>query len=60
DMRFHRVAAVVFTVIALAHAWRAVQQIPVQVGATAVPVSVSIVGAVGAALLALWGFRARG
>jgi hypothetical protein len=59
-MRFHRVAATVFAVVALLHAWRAVQHLPLQIGATSVPVSVSVVGAVGAGLLALWGFRTRG
>lgn len=59
-MRFHRVAAVVFAVVAILHAWRALQQIPIQVGATAVPVSVSWAGAAFAGLLAVWGFRSRG
>lgn len=59
-MRFSRVAGSVFALVALAHLVRAAQQIPIQVGATAVPVWASWLGAAGAALLSVWGFRSRG
>lgn len=58
-MRFGRVAGFVFAVVALAHAWRAAQQLPLLVGSTSVPVWVSWVGALGAGLLSVWGFRVR-
>jgi hypothetical protein len=59
-MRFNRVAASVFAVVALAHAYRAFQHIPLQFGSNAVPEWASYVGALGAALLSIWGFRSRG
>lgn len=59
-MTFQRVAGTVFAVVALAHGYRALQQLPLQIGTTAVPVWVSVVGALGAALLSAWGFRSRG
>lgn len=59
-LSFHRVAASVFAVVALAHAYRAAAGLPVEVGSTVVPVWVSAVGAVVAALLSVWGFRSRG
>lgn len=58
-MTFRRVAGSVFAVVALAHAWRAAQQLPLLVGSTSVPVWVSWVGALGAGWLSFWGFRAR-
>ena len=56
---FSGVAAVVFALVALAHAWRAFQALPLQMGATSIPVWVSWLGAAGAGALSLWGFRAR-
>lgn len=57
---FNRVAGLVFAVVALAHAWRAVQAIPVLLGSTAVPVWISWVAVAGAGTLSIWGFRSRG
>jgi hypothetical protein len=58
-MRFNQVAASVFAVVALAHAYRAGAQIPVQLGSVAIPMWVSWVGALFAAALCVWGFRSR-
>ena len=58
-MRFSRVAGTVFAVVALAHAYRAFQHMPLQFGSIAVPEWASYVGALGAALLSVWGFRSR-
>ena len=56
---FPRVAALFFALGALAHAYRAVQAIPIQFGSTAIPIWVSwMVVAVGGAL-SVWGFRSR-
>lgn len=59
-MKFHRVAATVFAVVALGHAYRAIQQIPFQFGSFAVPEWASWVGVVVAGALSVWGFRSRG
>ena len=58
-MNFNRVAASVFAVVAVAHGYRAIQQIPIQVGSLAIPEWVSFVGAAAAAVLSIWGFRSR-
>ena len=58
-MAFNRVAASVFALVALAHGYRALQQIPIQVGSASIPEWVSCVGAVAAAGLSIWGFRSR-
>jgi hypothetical protein len=58
-MKFHRVAAVVFAVVAIAHAYRAIRGIPLVLGATAVPEWASLAGAAVAAALSVWGFRSR-
>jgi hypothetical protein len=58
-MRFNQVAASVFALVALGHAYRAVEQIPVQFGSFAIPVWVSWFGALGAAALCAWGLRSR-
>ena len=57
---FSRVAAVFFVLVALAHAWRAVQAIPAQLGTTANPVWFSWLAAAVTGALAVWGFRSRG
>ena len=54
---FSRVAGVVFGIIAVLQAYRAVMQIPVQIGATSVPVGVSWVAGVVMASLCFWAFR---
>jgi len=58
-MTFERVAASIFAIVAVGHAYRAVAQLPFQIGAFAVPESVSLVGALVAAALSVWGFRTR-
>lgn len=59
-MRFDKVAASVFALVALGHAYRALAQIPFQFGSFAIPVWASWVGALFAAALCVWGFRSRG
>ena len=56
-MRFHRVAAVVFALVAVGHGVRALRHLPFQVGSFAVPEWASWLGAVLAAALSVWGFR---
>lgn len=56
-MTFNRVAASVFAVVALGHAYRAIQHLPFQVGSFAVPEWVSWAGVVVAGALSVWGFR---
>jgi hypothetical protein len=46
-----------FTVIALMHLLRLVQQSPVSIGAVAVPLWASVLGLVVASSLAAWAFR---
>ncbi|MCM2315901.1 MAG: hypothetical protein NDJ92_12215 [Thermoanaerobaculia bacterium] len=58
-MRFNQVAASVFALVALGHAYRAFAQVPVLFGSLTVPVWASWVGAVFAAALSVWGFRSR-
>ena len=56
---FRKVAATLFGFFALVHVARLALDVPVQVGATTVPMAVSWLGlAIGGALCA-WGFRAR-
>ena len=50
-------SAIVFALVALAHAWRFVLDVPAQIGAWSVPRTLSGVVAIGAALLAVWAFR---
>jgi hypothetical protein len=56
---FNRVAAVVFALVALAHAYRAIQGLPAQVDSMAVPMWASWVAVVVAGSLAVWGLRSR-
>lgn len=58
-MRFNRVAAFVFGIVALGHVIRAAAGIPVQLGSIAIPAWLSWVGATGAGVLSVWGFRSR-
>jgi hypothetical protein len=51
-------SGVVFAVVAIVQALRAVEQIPVTVGSFAVPVAASGAAALVAAALAMWAFRA--
>jgi hypothetical protein len=56
---YPKISAVVFALVAVAHAARAALSVPLQVGTTAVPVWASWLGAVGAAALSWWGLRSR-
>jgi len=51
------VSGVLFAVVALAHLWRILDGMSVQVDKYAVPMAVSWVGLVVPALLASWAFR---
>jgi hypothetical protein len=50
------VSALIFAVVAIAHLVRLIKQWAVQIGPASVPMSVSWVGLIIAALLAIWGF----
>lgn len=55
------VSGFVFTVVALMHIWRFVLDLPLQIGEWHVSRSLSLIGAIGAGILALWAFAgARG
>ena len=54
------VSALIFAVVALGHLLRILKQWTVQIGALAVPMSVSWIGLVIAALLSIWGFMQLG
>lgn len=50
-------SALVFSLVAILHAWRFVADVPVQIGTWNFARSLSAVAAVVAALLAIWAFR---
>jgi hypothetical protein len=50
------ISALIFALVAIAHLVRLVKQWAVQIGPTSVPMSVSWIGLIIAALLAIWGF----
>ena len=54
------VSALIFAVVAVAHLLRILKQWTVQIGARTIPMSVSWVGLVIAALLSIWGFMQLG
>ncbi|HET6604659.1 MAG TPA: hypothetical protein VFG21_10720 [Xanthomonadaceae bacterium] len=56
---FSSVAAVVFGIVAIAHAARGAMGTPILVGETAIPLWVSWLGLAIAGSLSIWGFRAR-
>lgn len=56
---FSRVAATLFALVALAHAWRAILELPAEVGATAIPVWTSWLAVAVTGALAVLGFRTR-
>lgn len=56
---FHRVAAGIFALVAVAHVCRAVAQVPIQVGSMSVPMWASWVAAVVTGALAVWAYRSR-
>ncbi len=50
-------SALVFAVVALAHLWRAVQGMPVEIAGWQAPIAISWLAVVIAGGLALWGLR---
>ena len=54
------VSALIFAVVAVGHLIRIVRGWPVQIASRSVPMSVSWIGLVIAALLAIWGFMQLG
>jgi uncharacterized membrane protein YecN with MAPEG domain len=50
------VSALIFTLVAIAHLVRLIKQWTVQIGQTAIPMSISWIGLIVAGLLAIWGF----
>jgi hypothetical protein len=50
------VSALIFAIVALGHLARIIKRWSVQIGPLAVPMSVSWIGLVIAALLSIWGF----
>jgi hypothetical protein len=57
---YRTVSGFVFGLIALLQGIRAVVQVPVQIGTTAIPVWVSWVAVVVAGALCVWAFRSSG
>ena len=55
---FCKVAASLFGIVALAHVARLALDVPIQIGATAVPIWVSWLGLLVTGGLSVWGFRA--
>lgn len=58
-LSFNHVAAIIFGIVALGHVVRIALALPVQIGATSVPMWVSWVGLIVAGALSVWGFRSR-
>ena len=56
--RYALLSGTIFAIIACAQLWRAALAVPVQMGSFVVPPWYSFVAALGAAGLAVWGFRA--
>lgn len=54
---FCKVAAAIFCIVALAHAARLALDVPIQIGATLIPMWVSWPGLLLAGGLGVWGFR---
>jgi hypothetical protein len=50
------ISALIFALVAIAHLVRLVKQWAVQIGPASVPMSVSWIGLIVAALVAIWGF----
>jgi hypothetical protein len=55
-MSYVVVTALLFSLVAILHGWRIYKQWPVQIGPHSVSMTVSGIGLVVAALLAIWGF----
>lgn len=58
-LTFNRVAAMVFGVVALAHAVRLALALPITVGAVFIPFWASWLGLFASGALCAWGFRSR-
>jgi hypothetical protein len=54
------VSALIFTVVAIVHLARLLKSWPVQIGSFIAPMSVSWIGLLVSALLAIWGFMQLG
>lgn len=50
------ISALIFALVAIAHLVRLVKQWAVQIGPASIPMSVSWIGLIIAAVLAIWGF----
>ena len=50
-------SGIVFVIVALMHIWRFALNFPLQIGVWYVPRSLSLLGAIGAIVLALWALR---
>jgi len=50
------ISALIFALVAIAHLVRLVKQWAVQIGSASIPMSVSWIGLIIAAVLAIWGF----
>ena len=55
-MPYALITALIFALVAILHGWRIFKGWPVQIGPHSVSMTVSWVGLVVAALLAIWGF----
>jgi hypothetical protein len=55
-MYYAVVTAIIFALVALAHIVRIIKQWEMQIGPLSVPMSMSWIGLVVAALIAIWGF----
>ena len=53
------VSGIIFGLIAVAHVWRALMQLPINIGSTGIPVWVSWIAAVVAGALCVWAFQNR-
>lgn len=57
--KYLSVSGVIFGVVALAHVYRAITEVPILVGSSAVPLWASWVAALVTGALCVWAFRAR-
>jgi uncharacterized membrane protein YecN with MAPEG domain len=54
-MTYSTISSLIFLIVAIAHAWRIYKRWPVTIGPHSISMTVSWVGFVVAALLAMWG-----
>jgi len=52
------VSGILFSVVAILHAWRFMMKVPVTFGETQIPLELSMIGALVCSFLALWMFIA--